>query len=256
MHGLDLIPGYFKAEHLVAADFPLLNQTVTRHNNEKFPFGIVPMLTFGDTGLGNVHAELPALFGFEQFRETAPCVHIHFQRKCHLFLRKVGQVHRIQLLLKASVGNFRHHQSLGLIVETMQPLHNVTKGGPVGHRCGAVSAVLGQHSVHAVEGAVMLFSLQCVEHFLHQIVDKQHFQLHRRVVDRNGQVVCNIVAEGADRTVVVGAYPFAHQIRKTVDQNLRPGFLAVGKEQFLPCLFGKPVFRCAETPLQGGLNGG
>ena len=102
----------------------------------------------------------------------------------------------------------------------------------------------------------MLLALECIEHFLDQIIDKQHFKLDQRVVDRNGQIVCDVIAEGADRAVVVGAHPLADEVRKAVNQHSRPGFLAVGKKQVFARLFGKAVFRCAEASLECCLNGG
>ena len=38
MNGFDLVAADLKFEHLVTADPALLNKSVPRHNNEKFPF--------------------------------------------------------------------------------------------------------------------------------------------------------------------------------------------------------------------------
>ena len=35
---------------LVCADLALLDQSMTRNNNEKLPLGVMPMLSLGDTG--------------------------------------------------------------------------------------------------------------------------------------------------------------------------------------------------------------
>lgn len=38
MNGFDLVAADLKFEHLVTADTVLLNESVSRHDNEKFPF--------------------------------------------------------------------------------------------------------------------------------------------------------------------------------------------------------------------------
>ena len=60
-------------------------------------------------------------------------------------------------------------------------------------------------------------ALQRIVHFFDKIIDKQKFKFHRRVVNRDRQVICNIVAEGTYRTVVVGPHPFSDKVRKSVD---------------------------------------
>ena len=124
------------------------------------------------------------------------------------------------------------------------------------HRCGAVSAVFGENRAYAVKFAVMFLSLKSIEHFFHEVVDKEHLEFHRRVVDRNRQVVCDIMAERADGAVVVRLYPLADKIREAVNQHLRSGFLCIGEEQILAGSLGETVFRCAESSRKRRLNRG
>lgn len=140
------------------------------------------MLTFGNARLGNIHADLPTFFGFEQLGKTAARVQVHFQREGDFFFRQVGKIHGIQLFLKAAVGDFGHHQHLWLAMEAVEALNYVSERCFVRHRCVAVSAVFGQQGVHAVKFTVMLLALECIEHFLDQSIDKQHFQFDRRVL--------------------------------------------------------------------------
>lgn len=142
----------------------------------------MPVLTFGNARLGNIHADLPTFFGFEQLGKTAARVQVHFQREGDFFFRQVGKIHGIQLFLKAAVGDFGHHQHLWLVMEAVEALNYVSERCFVRHRCGAVSAVFGQQGVHAVKFTVMLLALECIEHFLDRIIDKQHFQFDRRIL--------------------------------------------------------------------------
>ncbi len=51
------------------------------------------------------------------------------------------------------------------------------------------------------------------------------------VVDRDGQVLGDIMAEGCNRAVVVRAAPFAEDIREAVNQHLCSGILRVLEQQ-------------------------
>ena len=101
----------------------------------------------------------------------------------------------------------------------------------------------------------MLLPFQGIQHFLHQIVNIQKFQLHGRIADGDGQVVGIVVAESGHGTVVVGTAPLAEQIGEPVNQHLCSGFSAVGEEQFLPFLFAQAIAPVGVTADQGGLDG-
>lgn len=100
----------------------------------------------------------------------------------------------------------------------------------------------------------MFLSLKSIEHFFHEVVDKKHLELDRRGVDRDRQVVCNIIAERTDGAVVVRFHPLADKIREAVNQHLRSGFLGIGEEQILAGSLGESVFLCAESPRKRRLN--
>ena len=75
--------------YLVAADFIVedfgsgvvlvaeLDESVTADYDELFPLGVVPMLTFGDAGLGDVDAYLSAVEGVDQFCERTSIIDVH-----------------------------------------------------------------------------------------------------------------------------------------------------------------------------------
>ena len=85
MDCLDFVAGYFEFDDgvwvsvFVEADFSLLYQAVSGHDNEEFPLAVVPVLPFCDAGLADVDGYLAVVNGFEQFCEAAAVVDIHFQ---------------------------------------------------------------------------------------------------------------------------------------------------------------------------------
>ena len=51
MHRFDFITRNLEFDNFVRADFAFLNESATRNNDKKLPFTVMPMLTFGYTGL-------------------------------------------------------------------------------------------------------------------------------------------------------------------------------------------------------------
>jgi hypothetical protein len=94
----------------------------------------------------------------------------------------------------------------------------------------------------------MFLACQSVEHFLDQVVDEKHLQLNRRVVDRNWEVIGDVITESADGAVVVRFYPFAHKVWKPVDQHFSARFLGISEEQVLPSLLDKPYSEVPNLP--------
>ena len=60
MDGLYLVAGNLKLDHLIRADFALLNEAVAGHHNKELPLGVVPVLALGDAGLRDVSADTKA----------------------------------------------------------------------------------------------------------------------------------------------------------------------------------------------------
>ena len=83
---------FAEVQHLVAVDAPLLNQAMPCNHHEELPFGIVPMLTLGDSRLGDVHRYLTTVLRAEQLCETSPGIDIHLQREGHFLFRKIGEI--------------------------------------------------------------------------------------------------------------------------------------------------------------------
>ena len=65
----DLVAGNLKADPLIGMDVTLLDQCMSADNDEKLPLAVMPMLTFGDARLADVHAELTVIGSLQQFGE-------------------------------------------------------------------------------------------------------------------------------------------------------------------------------------------
>lgn len=211
------------------------------YDDELFPLGIVPMLTLCDAGLGDVDAHLPALGGVDELGERAALVDVHLQVEHGLFLRQIRKIGREQAFRKAVGWDFGNHQRLRHFGKLMQQVNDFTKGYMECCRHGAISAIVFKHSLNSVEFAVVLLALQREYHLVDKVVDIEKFEFNRRVVDLNGQVVGNVVAECRNGRVVVRAAPFAEEVREAIHKNLSAGLGGVVEEQFLACLFALAV---------------
>ena len=255
MDRLDLIPGNLKLHRLAGVDVPLLNQAVTGHDDEQFPLGVVPVLALGDAGAADVDGHLAAVGGVDELGKGAPVVRVHFQGILEFVGGQIGQVQGIQLLGKAAIGHFRHHQGRRLRLELLQQVHDFSQGDLVGHGDAAVASVGLQDGLYALELAVLLLVFQQVEHALHQVVDVQQLQLRAAVVNGEGFIIGNCPTEGGDGAIVLGA-AVAHEVDEAVDGHFGPGLLGVGEKELLPCLLAAAILAVAEAPSQGSLDGG
>ena len=102
VHGLYLVTAYLELDDFISTELALLYLAMTGNDDEELPLGVVPMLAFGDAGLGNVHTELSVLCGFKKLGKTATVITIHFQIKRNFLLWQIEQIHAVQLLLKTA----------------------------------------------------------------------------------------------------------------------------------------------------------
>ena len=112
----------------------------------------------------------------------------------------------------------------------------------VGDRAVAVAAIGGGLDLQTLKLAAVLLALQAVEHLCHQVIDVEQFQFHAGVIDRDGLLRGDIVAEGGYGTVVVGPAPFAEEVGETVDEHLGAGLLGVVEKEFLTSLLASAIF--------------
>ena len=94
-------------------------------------------------------------------------------------------------------------------------------------------------------------TLECREESLDHIVDVDQIHHHLRVVDRNGKVPCDVVAEGGNSTVVIGPRPLAEDIGKAEYMDSSTCFLCICKEQVLTRLLA-PAVGVVQLCLDGG----
>ena len=60
-------------------------------DDEELPLGVVPVLTLGDAGFGDIDADLAAVEGVNQFGERATVVDVHLQGERNLILGEVAE---------------------------------------------------------------------------------------------------------------------------------------------------------------------
>lgn len=87
--GLDFVTTHLVVEDFVGAFLAELDEAVARNDDELFPFGVMPMLSLGDTWLRDVDAYLSAVEGVNQFGERTAGIDVHLQVEDGLFLGKV-----------------------------------------------------------------------------------------------------------------------------------------------------------------------
>ena len=61
--GFDLVAADLKADFFIRVDIALFDQRTIADDDEELPLGVVPVLTLGDTGLADIHAELSVIGG-------------------------------------------------------------------------------------------------------------------------------------------------------------------------------------------------
>ena len=120
----------------------------------------------------------------------------------------------------------------------------------------AVQAILIGNRVKAVIAAPVLLTCEGGDHLVHQVVDVEQFQFHRRVVDPDRKVVCDVVAECRHGGVVVRPAPLAEEVGEAVDEHSCPRGGRVHEEQVLARLLASAVLAVPETAGEGCLYGG
>ena len=109
---LYFVAAYLKVENFICAFFSHLDKSAAFHNDELFPLGVVPVLAFGDAGLGNVDADLATIGSVDQFSERAAVVAVHFEIEYSLVFRQIAEIGREKTFGEAVGRNLRYHQCL------------------------------------------------------------------------------------------------------------------------------------------------
>ncbi len=80
----------------------------------------MPVLAFGDAGLGDVDAHLTAAGSVDEFCERAAPVDVHFQVEDRLFFGQVAEIGREKTFGETVGRNLGYHQRLRHFGELMQ----------------------------------------------------------------------------------------------------------------------------------------
>ena len=123
----------------------------------------------------------------------------------------------------------------------MQQVDNFAECSMEGSRYVTVTATLLSNSVDSVELAMMLFALQCQNHFFDEVIDIEQFKLNRRIVNLNRQPVGDVVAERSYGRIVIGPAPLAKKVGKAVNKNLRSRVVSIIEEKLLASLLALTV---------------
>ena len=145
---LDFVTTYLVVEDFVGAFLAELDEAVARDDDKLFPLGVMPMLSLGDTGLGDVDAHLSAVEGVDEFGKRSTWIYIHFQIEDSFFFGQVAQEGAIETLGKGVCRDLGNHQGLGHIGKLMEQVHDFAEGRLVGNGAIAVAAYFSEHRFH------------------------------------------------------------------------------------------------------------
>ena len=118
-----------------------------------------------------------------------------------------------------------------------------------------VAAIGCRNGFYAIELATAAFTLEGVDELIDKVIDVEELHLHAAVVDLDGEVVGDVVAEGGDGGIVVRTAPFAEEIGESIDEDFGACLLGVLEHEFLTCLLALAVLGGAEASCKGGLDG-
>ena len=157
----------------------------------------------------------------------------------------------------------------------MEQVHDFTKRSFVSDRAIAVAAYFSEHRFHrlnrffiiratcgitihgddfqAVKLAMVLLALQGADHLLDKVIDVEQFKFYTWVVDCDGEIIGDVVAECGYGTVIVGTAPFAIEVGEAIYQYFGSCLLAILKEQVLASLLTSTVLAVTEASSQGCL---
>ena len=85
---------YFPLQHFAfgVVKISLLDKTVAFYHNELLKLSVVPVLTLGNTGLGDIDTHLSCIEGVHQLGEATTVVHVHLEREGNLVVWQVTEV--------------------------------------------------------------------------------------------------------------------------------------------------------------------
>lgn len=243
-------------ERIPLGVLPHLPQLDTRgagDHQEPLPLAHVPVVALGDAGPGHVDGDLAALRRAQELGERATAVDIGLEAVGEVARLVVGQERAPELLGEGVLRQVGHRQRLAAVAESTQQVDDLAQGLHVGP--GDVAELHALHPLEALVAAAVLLAQQGTQHLIHEVVDVEELQLHRRVVDGVGASVGEGVAEGGHGGVVARAAPLAVEVGEAVDEHGGAGAIRVLPEQALPREFRLAVYGALEAARQARLRG-
>ena len=213
----------------------------------------MPVLTLGDTGLTDIHAELTVIGSFQQLSERPAIVAVHLQLELKIRSRQVTQVQTVQLLCKAAVRDRRDNQCAVLRLELLQQIYDLAERDLVGQRHITIPTVWILHRIQPIILAALLFALEQIKHRFDEIVYVEQLNLRTAVIDRKRKIIRYRITKSRYCTVIIRA-AVSHQIREAIHRDLHAVFLAVSEKQLLTRELRLAVIRACKATDQRRLN--
>lgn len=234
-----VLPAYSVFEDFAPVDLAEADQSLARDDHELLGLGVVIVVAAGDTRFGAGDEDLAEVGGFDEFGQVAAVIGFDLGSVLPTLGREVGEVGGVELAIEgdAEVGDLERVLHLA---EELDPPGQIAEGDGVG------GDGVGVDEDGGALGPIFHFADEGVD----DVVDVDEFQLAFGIGNLNRQVVGDIVAEGGDDGVVVGATPFAEDVLESEDGDRCAGF---GGET-LEDLFGV-AFAAAVGVVEGSLDG-
>ena len=151
---LDVVAADLVVPYLIGAFFAEADETVTADDDEGFPLAVVPVLTLGDAGLGDVDADLPAMEAVAKFCEGAARVGVHLEVIDGFLTREIGEIGGHELVAETAGGHFNHVDAThigGCFGAFVDDVHYLTERGFVGDGYEAVASAFGGDCLYSVK---------------------------------------------------------------------------------------------------------
>lgn len=90
--GFYFVSGYFKFYQLSCIDISFLDQAMAMNHDKLLPFGVMPVLAFGNARLTDIDGNLTTVRRMYQLSKTSSVIAVHFHRIFELLCREISQI--------------------------------------------------------------------------------------------------------------------------------------------------------------------
>lgn len=227
----------------VQADPAQAYERLARDDQELLPLLVVPVVSLGDAGLGDVDRDLAPVRGAQDLGERSPPVSVGAQRVRERALFVVGEERGVELLGEGALGLVRDGEVRAGVAEGLQHRDYLPQRRAVG----------GPRVAQAVRAGLDVAQQQ-LEHARDEVVYVQELELDGGVAHVEPPAVGDGVAERRHGGVVPGAAPLAVEVGEPVDVHRGAGALGVLAEEPLSRQLRLSVGRSRVAPLERGLR--